>query len=80
MTKAETTTHEDRLTEAVDRHIAAIERVTGIPAQTAEGIRAKANMVSILIPRDAGVFELGPDSYQLRLVLSLASDVMRGVA
>jgi hypothetical protein len=58
----------------------ALDYAADAPALTRDGIRAKAALIHRMLPVDADAFELGPESPQIRLVVSLAADILRRAA
>lgn len=56
----------------------AIEAAITTPARSVVGLRAKAAMLAHALPPAVSAFELGPDSEEIRLALSLAADLCGG--
>jgi hypothetical protein len=58
------------------RHDAALQAAAELPARTLEGLRAKAQLVLAMLPAAVEEFSLSPDSDEIRVVLSLACDLL----
>ena len=65
-----------RLIYRMDRQMM---KAADLPATTPDGLRAKATLLTRTLPHAAQNFEMTPESLEIKLALSLAGDIARGV-
>lgn len=76
---AEETAIEAQVLAQVDRKSAAVLTAALLPAQTQAGLQAKATLLRQTLPDAVGWHELTAEDGEIRLALSLAADILRGV-
>ena len=54
-----------------------LEQIAELPAQTADGLRVKAAILHEILPSAVDDFDLGTDSEEIILVMSLVNDTLR---
>ena len=69
---------EEQTSQLIYRMDRLLMRAADLPATTPDGLRAKATLLKRTLPHAAQNFELTPESLEIKLALSLASDVARG--
>jgi hypothetical protein len=69
--------HERKIADVCDRRMTAVDSAAEIPAGTTDGLRAKAGMVLDRLPEHVRYNEVDEDDGEIRLVLSLAADILR---